>query len=134
MWSVAGAEMGNSKTSTKQVVDKRVTIAQAARDIVIAAMNKGQLIPVVLGAGIIIILWRMPSDDVTKLANRLLDMLSNHAIVGYALWLVTIMVWYVHATHVRNVHNVESGRIGKEKSRLQEQLSDRALPSSRGPK
>lgn len=126
--------MGNSKANAKQVVDKRVTMAQATRDIVIAAMNKGQLIPVLLGACIIIILWRMPSDDVTKLANRLLDLLSNHAIFGYALWLVTIMLWYVHATHVRNVHNVESGRIGKEKSRLQEQLLERPLPSSRGPK
>ena len=126
--------MGSSKVSTKQVVDKRVTTAQAVRDIIIGAMNKGQLIPVLLGACLITILWRMPSDDLTKLANRLLDLLSNHVSFGYVMWIATVVAWYLHAKHVRKVHNAESGRIGKEKSRLQEQLLNRPLPSSRGPK
>jgi hypothetical protein len=121
----------NRTTGKSPVIDQRVTWAEACRDVVISAMDKGQLIPVGLFVFVLLMIFKMNAVDDAALANRLLDLIKNHSMVGYICWILTLGLWYVHARYMRMEHNEESGRIGREKSRLQEQVSGRSLPSSR---
>jgi hypothetical protein len=120
-----------SKKRSTASVDKRVTWAQTARDVTIAAMDKGQLLPLGLLAIVLLMVFRMDPSDDAALANRLLDLIKHYAAVGYLGWVVTMGGWYLHAKTMRIQHNEESGRIGREKSRLQERISGEHLPSSR---
>lgn len=120
--------MGKGKAAK---IDKRVTWAQAFRDIFIAAMNKGQLIPVVLGLAFLIWVWRVDPKDLSALGGRFLLLVSTHQAIGYVLWIVTSLAWVIHARLVKGTTDAESGRIGKEKTRLQELLAGRVFPSSR---
>jgi hypothetical protein len=121
----------SGKTKKSVVVDKRVTWAQTARDVLIAAMDKGQLVPLALFLIILLMIWVTPSDQIPVVEGRLLALVQNHAVFGYILWLVTVGFWFLHAKYMRTEHNKETGRIGREKSQLQEKLSGKDLPSSR---
>lgn len=112
-------------------VDKRVTWAQALRDIIIHSMNKGQLIPTILGLGFLIWVWRVDPKDLNDLGAKFLVLVQTHQVVGYVLWIATTLSWVVHSRVVKGTTDAESGRIGKEKTRLQEQLAGRDFPSSR---
>jgi hypothetical protein len=122
--------VGKAKEKTTKI-DKRVTWAQAFRDIFIAAMNKGQLIPTVLGLAFLIWVWRIDPKELGDLGTRFLTLVESHQVVGYMLWIVTTIGWVIHARIVKGTTDAESGRIGKEKTRLQEQLASRTFPSSR---
>lgn len=126
----AGGTVKNA-TGKPQTIDQRVTWAEACRDIVISAMDKGQLLPVGLLGFVLLMILKMNAVDDAALANRLLDLIKNHSMIGYFFWVLTLGLWYLHARYMRMAHNEESGRIGREKSRLQEQVSGRQLPSSR---
>lgn len=117
--------------ATKNIVDRRVTWAQAFRDIFVGAMNKGQLIPVVLGLCMIIWMWRADPHDLAVLGERFLNLVQRHEGFGYVLWVITLVGWILHAKFVRGTTDAESGRIGKEKTALQERLAGKSLPSSR---
>lgn len=122
--------MGKTKDKVTKV-DKRVTWAQAFRDIIIAALNKGQLIPTVLGLGFLIWVWRVDPNELGVLGSQFLTLIKSHQVVGYVLWVITTIGWVIHARVVKGTTDAESGRIGKEKTRLQEQLAGRTFPSSR---
>ncbi|GGA28786.1 hypothetical protein [Dyella nitratireducens] len=118
---------GNRKTT----IDRRVTWAQAFRDIFVAALNKGQLLPVTMSFGLLIWLWRMDASALPGVWYDFRALLLRHEIVGYVLWIVTLLGWIAHARFVKGTTDAESGRIGKEKTSLQEKLAARSFSSSR---
>lgn len=123
--------MGTSRKTGASIAVQKVTWAHMVRDVVIEAMNNGQLVPILMGGLAFVALLKMPSADVTLFLNRTLDLVKNYSAVGYMGWVGTLIVWFFHARAMRATHNEESGRIGREKSRLQEALSGKKLPSSR---
>lgn len=122
-----------AKTTDKKTVkvDRRVTWAQAFRDIIVGAMNKGQLLPVTLALVLLLIVARMDPKDLPSLGIKVLELLHAHEMIGYGLWAATVVGWVVHARFVKGTTDAESGRIGKEKTGLQEQLAGRKFTSSR---
>jgi hypothetical protein len=125
-----------SKSNSGQrrtTVDRRVTWAQAFRDIFVAALNKGQLLPVTMALALLIWIARMDSSDLPKVYYDFRALLLRHEMIGYVLWIITLIAWVIHARFVKGTTDAESGRIGKEKTGLQEQLAGRSFSSSRRP-
>lgn len=116
---------------SKERPAQHVTWAQTCRDIVVASINKGQLPLVILGAVLLLLIWRMPEPQVGDLVNRLLDGLETGWLVGYLLWLTTVGVWFVHARHQQRVMALEIARLSDERSKLQETLGG-GVQSSHG--
>ena len=107
-----------------------VTWAQAVRDIVIAAINQGQL-PVLGILGILIlVIWRMPENDVSQLMFQVVEHMSNGTLIGYILSVIFAFGWYFNSKKMRAEFTEESQRIGKEKSNLQNSLTDVPFNSS----
>lgn len=100
------------------------------RDITIAAINKGQFPMVIIAAMVVIVLLRMPKEDVSKLAFSALSFLASNQLMGWAVGTVGIFGWYFHVRYIRKLSSREFERIGREKKQLQEQSLNKRLPSS----
>lgn len=105
---------------------------QAARDVLIAAINKGQL-PVMLGGIIIVsILWRMPEKDVGLLVFRLLDSAERERLIGYAFGMFSLIGWFFHARYQRKLITAEMQRVSGERNDLQQRELGKQIKSSEG--
>lgn len=83
--------------------------------IVIASMNKGQL-PIVLIFGLLcFMIYRMPQPDVTTLAFHLLDILERAHILGYVMFVVVSVAWFIHARWQRRIIVSEIDHVAKER-------------------
>jgi hypothetical protein len=111
--------------------NQKVTWAQAFRDVVIAAMNKGQLIPFGLLAVVIIIILRMPPAELTILTAETINRLLAMEGVAYIFLIATLASWFFHVKYLRRLFHVEMERVGQEKSALQAQSSKRKFKSSK---
>ncbi|RAP57346.1 hypothetical protein [Oleiagrimonas sp. MCCC 1A03011] len=121
----------SKKSRDRKVTVEKVTWAQAFRDIIIAAMNKGQLIPVLLGLALLIWMVRVSPDELSKFGYRCVELIVHHHVLGYVLWIMTLLGWVMHARFAKGTTDAESSRIGKEKTALQERIAGGKLPSSR---
>lgn len=100
------------------------------RDVLVASMNKGQFSSAMLGMILLVIVFRMPSNDIGDIARVVVDKLISGSIVGWGLSLVLTISWYFHAKwQRRNIHE-EMRRISSERTELQQQLSHFELGSS----
>ena len=89
------------------------------RDVLIASMNKGQF-PLALGALILIVLiLKMPAQDVSALVFRLLNAVEGWRIAGWLIAVITVAVWYFHTRSLRRICARELERISDERNSLQ---------------
>ena len=109
---------------------KEVTWAEATRDIVICAIDRGQLPTLLCCAFVLILLIRIPSDQLGTLLEEVGKRLANGEAISWILLPVFILGWFFHTRWMRKKFTQEYERIGKEKSALQEQLSGVKLKSS----
>jgi len=80
-----------------------VTWAQAVRDVLVASINKGQFLVAIVGIIFLVIVVKMPEKDVSKLAFEIVEDLKTLHLLGYALFVVTLGFWYLHAQLMRRV-------------------------------
>lgn len=121
---MAGKEKGTN-------VRPQVSWPHATRDIVIRAMDRGQLPILALCVLAIVMVWRMPSAQVSTLAFEVVRNLEHGALGGWALSGAVSLGWYKHAGYMRRIHAQECDRIGTEKSKAQALAHGRKLPSSK---
>lgn len=108
----------------------KVTFAQAWRDVMIKAMTTGQLVPITISMVLMIAAWRMPAEELPKLANRIIDGLADNSLVGYILCVVLILAWAWHASVMRRCFSNEARRIGAEKTQHQQARTQIPLGTS----
>ncbi len=114
----------------KQQQRPPVTWAQAARDVLVTAMAKGQIIPLTISAVLGISVYRMPEDKLYIFAEDLLHTLERGSLWGYVLSVVVMVSWHSHVKSLRKKASEEFARIGKEKSSLQNMMSPVRLETS----
>lgn len=108
----------------------KVTIAEAVRDISITAINRGQVLPIVLALIAIIIILKLP---ITALENIVIRVFEGH--LGYVstiLLIIVLLVWNWHAKRMRKQFSAELERVGREKSMLQNKTQKKQFKSSNG--
>ncbi|MEC5321110.1 hypothetical protein VSX61_19580 [Brenneria populi subsp. brevivirga] len=107
-----------------------VTFAQAWRDVMLKAMTTGQLVPITISIVLMISAWRMPPDELARLAHRILDGLVNNSLVGYGISFFLVLAWSWHASVMRRCFSAEARRIGAEKTQHQQARTQVPLGSS----
>lgn len=109
------------------------TWAQAVRDITNQAINRGQL-PVL---GIIVILlmliWKMPQEQVGTFVMELLAAFRTNEILGWFFSVILALGWFFHARIMRRLYSLEFERIGREKSSAQSKAGNTPYRSSDEP-
>lgn len=122
--------MSNPTEKKPRKGQQSVTWAQAFRDVVIASMNRGQL-PILGIIGVVLVLiYRMPEQDVSVLVMEIVSSLKKGEGYAYILEGVTIGGWFLHAKLMRKVFSTEAERIGREKSHAQSKAAGTNFKSS----
>lgn len=121
-----------SKTSKAQsnVRVNKIGFWTMIRDVLIAALNKGQFPLAMLGVIVIVMVMKMPGEDVSKLANKLLDGFRDYTLVGWFSAPAALLAWALHAKLQRSQWTQEMDRVTNERNRLQERLLGKSLESS----
>jgi hypothetical protein len=109
----------------------RLTLLQLVKDILLALINKGQLLVFGLLVILGIIILRLPPESLVQLPEAVLNILGKFAPVSYVANGALASGWVYHAKRQRRSAAKEIARLGEEKSRLQEQLHARPLSHSR---
>ena len=107
-----------------------VTWAQACRDIVVTSMNRGQLPVLGMLAVALLLIWKMPNEEASKLVFEVVASLRRGEMWGYPALLATLAGWFFHTKSMRKSFSAEAERIGREKSDLQSTLSGVKYKSS----
>lgn len=103
---------------------------RAIADVLIASMNRGQLPVIMFVFLLFVIILKMPSEDASTLAFAILDQLKRLRLLGWALSLIFMFLWFNSSRRLRKSHSTEFKRVGKKKKELQEKLTLRKLDSS----
>ena len=114
----------------KESGNKGVTAWEMIRDVLVTSMNKGQFPMAIVAMVMLMIIWKMPPSDVSKLAFDIVAYLKTGYLFGYALAIMTIIGWFIHAKYQRRIAANELRRIAAERTRLQEDKAGKKLKSS----
>jgi hypothetical protein len=105
---------------------------QMLRDVLIASMNKGQF-PLALSALIFVVLiLKMPQQDVSTLVFRLLDAAEAKKLLGWILAVIMVAIWYLHTRSLRRWCAAELERVSGERNSLQRKTLGNGLVKSSG--
>lgn len=111
-------------------MEHNVTWAQSFRDIIVTAMNRGQLPILAVCAIFFILIYKLDANQAFQLLNNFITELKSFYIVGWILWLLTIIMWFLYSKRIRKDFSTEMKRVEIEKSKAQAKASHRKLPSS----
>ena len=119
-----------AKSGIKSNQKGRVTWAEMVRDVLITAINRGQL--PILGVLFIIciIVWRLPTASLSELTGDVFVSLKAGEMWAYGLLMIITSGWFLHSNYMRRMFSQEMRRAGTEKSELQKQVASRRFKSS----
>ena len=89
------------------------------QSVLLASIEKGQFAVAVLGLVTIVMLLKMPSVEVGRLAFKLLDVVQRAAALGYVLALGILMAWMLHVRHLKRMFERELARVTAERNQAQ---------------
>lgn len=98
--------------------------------VLVASLNKGQLIGMTIALIFIILIIKIPNDQIIPFIEKLLDISKINSILGWILSGFVTFGSFLTVRWQRRIHTKEIQRISNEKKILQEKLINKRLPSS----
>ena len=74
---------------------REINIWLMLRDVLQAAINKGQGIPIMIGMIFLIMMIKMPGKDVATLAFKIFDAIIDLSLVGLIIGVSTGLGWFI---------------------------------------
>lgn len=102
----------------------KVTLWEAAQNVLIAAMERGQLLGIGLLFCVLLIIARLPADELSLFVRTILNGFAGYYYIGYAVAGAAVIGWRAHVQRLIKKHELEEKRIAEERNILQQ----RALP------
>ncbi len=112
------------------VKDRATNGWDVLRDVMVKSLGTGQFPIALFGAVLILVIWRLPTADLSDVVKRLTDAALSLQLVGHLLWILTLGGWFVHARWQRRNFDKELKRVTGERNKAQEKLLGRNLESS----
>jgi hypothetical protein len=106
-------------------VKVHVNFWAATRDIFTHSMNKGQFPLACFAALVAILVVKVSPEYAERLLDRILSSLTTLKGFSYVANVLLILGWAVYAKWQRSLAHNEMDRIGREKTRLQEERTGR---------
>jgi hypothetical protein len=107
---------------------------RALRDVLVASMDKGQFPLAIVSLIVMVLIFKMPEQDVSKLVFLMLDHLVRGALLGWLLMGASIAAWFIHIRYHGQLLNFELNRLAEERSQLQARTLGGKMKSSEGRK
>lgn len=123
--------MSKSNNKRKKREYNRPNFWGMIQNVLIASLNKGQLLGGVVGLCVIIMVIKLPSEDTKELILEFLAKFGDYHYIGWILGVFSTIGWYFGTKRTRRIHTEEIRRISEEKKQLQIQLTKKKLRSSK---
>ncbi|MDT8301843.1 MAG: hypothetical protein RQ760_10200 [Sedimentisphaerales bacterium] len=133
LWKAPQKRMASKKANKGQrgrVENRKINIPVMVRDVLIASINKGQLLIAIFGLFFIILAIKMPGEKAGELLFELLNLTVRGYLLGYVLFVITVIGWYVQTRKQRRIFTGEISRIADEKKKLQKKILPGLIESS----
>lgn len=114
----------------KKSSDHHVGWAEMVQNVIIRAIDRGQLPVLGLISAVLFLIYRMSENDVSLVTQNILEMSKNKVFFVYPVTAFSIFGWIVHVKILKKQADKETRRIGKEKSDLQNKASSQPFKSS----
>lgn len=111
--------------------DIGISLVKSFRDLGVAMVNKGLIVPIILGFVLLICVKRMQPDQLGAVANRTIDCLTSHSGLGWGLSITVIPALSLTLHRQRKQMAKELERVSDLKSKLQFQLIGKEKESSK---
>jgi hypothetical protein len=95
---------------------------------IVASINKGQFPFIILGIVSIVLIIRLPPNDVVSLTDRVLEHFNLMYVGGWLLSFLLIILWIILGRMSKKDLIDELNRISKEKEYLYKLLLDKTNP------
>lgn len=114
--------------------NQKVGFWHAARDVLVASINKGQFPIAALWVLALVMILRMPQEKDAELVFRVFDGIERRMLLGYLIALVAVVGWFSHARYQRRIIKDEMDRLAELRNELQRAQIGDNVKSSKGPK
>lgn len=112
------------------MADEQFGWARAFRDILVRTIDRGQFPFAAMWIIALTIILKMPGESIVELMRDVFARLVKWELVAYVLFLGTVVGWFLHYRYMRKQYHAEFDRIGREKTKVQEQLARLPLAGS----
>jgi uncharacterized membrane protein len=116
---LARKKSSRRNTKKKQSHFHRPNFWGMIQNVLIAGMNKGQLLPAAIA--LVVILWVLKADADT-VGQTLSKTVSDTWYLGWILLIISLAFWAFSTKELRKTHSREIDRMAEEKKNLQEKL------------
>jgi hypothetical protein len=121
--------MPSASRNTKQ---QNLNFWAMLNNVLIASLAKGQFLTALLFGAFVFMVWRMPSEDVSRLVFTIITDLENGKLLGYVLGLGATGRWCLHTKRQRRLYEAEMARLAEQRDALQARVLPDLLESSEG--
>lgn len=121
-----------AKKSSAKNENRSINFWQMVRDVLIAALSKGQFPLALLGFILMLIIVKMPGDKVSELAFEIFKELKSQNLIGIVISPIIGMGWFFHIRWQRRIFTKEIHRVSEERNHYQQKLIGENVNSSRG--
>lgn len=117
-WVTMSSEDRETNASNRQPAVK-VTYAEAIRDIVMRAIDRGQLVSFTICLTVLVFAFRLPEATLSQLANEVLARFLDLSLAGWGFTFLLAIGWFKHASWQRRTGARELKRVAEERNRAQ---------------
>ncbi len=121
--------MGSKKQSRAE--KRSINFWQMIRDVLVAALSKGQFPLALFGFILIFIIFKMPNEKVSELAFEIFYGVKSLNLIGIIISPIMLLGWFVHLRWQRKIFTMEIDRISQERNLYQKELLGKNINSSR---
>jgi hypothetical protein len=101
-----------SGSSTGSRGGSRVGLFEFLRDVLTAALDKGQFPSALTAIILLAVIWKISASDLGHLLGRLVDFAERRSFVGYWLAIVSLSGWYFRVRHKnRQIARLRAGEL-----------------------
>lgn len=122
--------MAKPKKKPVNKPEASLTFVGMVQNVLLKSMSRGLFLPALGGVICLLVVWKIPAQDVSKLAFGLGKHLADHSLTGYALFLVVLVAWPIHARYQRSLMTHEVRRAANERTRVQEKAAGTKMETS----
>ncbi len=108
----------------------KVTVWECVRDVLIHAINKGQLPAAAVALILIIVALRLPPDKLGQLVDVVVNWHYGLSLIGYLIAIVVLVAWLWHHRWCRGVQQREMDRLVEERNFWQGKVMGEPMRSS----
>jgi len=105
-------------------------INRMCSDVLTSATNKGRTTEAFIGLIFLVVVLRLPPNDLAFIVKRILDILENTGIFAYTLLILSHIFYIILIRFASKMQNEEIKRLSNERNRLQEMLDKDITQSS----